>query len=147
MIGAPGGPWAYRIEAVNALGGMMDRCILGSADWYMAFGLVGAMNPRPDNGYKVTDAYKGYVLDWMQNAGKLKQNVGYVEAHLIHKWHGSYSRRQYGTRYGILERNAYDPHVDVQANAWGVYELRGNKPRLRDEIRRYFRDRREDNPE
>lgn len=145
-VGSTGGPWAYRIEAFNTLGSLMDRCILGSADWYMAFGLVGAKKPGPEADRLVTAQYRNYVLDWMTNAGRLKQNVGYVDAHLVHKWHGPYEKRQYGSRWRILETNTYDPYTDIQANAWGVWELRGNKPRLRDEIRRYFRTRREDDP-
>jgi hypothetical protein len=144
--GATGGAWAYRTEAFSALGKLMDRCILGSADWYMAFALVGAVNPGPEAKH-VTPAYRNYILDWADNAKQLKANIGYVDAHLVHKWHGPKGNRQYGDRWKILETNQYDPYVDIRPNAHGVWELRGNKPRFRDEIRRYFRFRKEDNPE
>lgn len=141
--GATGGAWAYRMEAYSALGRLMERCVLGSADWYMAFSLVGAVNMGPE-ARLVKPAYRDYILDWGANAARLKCNVGYVEAHLVHKWHGPKAKRRYGDRWMILENNEYDPYKDIQTNPKGVFELRGNKPRLRDEIRRYFRDRHED---
>jgi hypothetical protein len=144
-VGATGGAWAYRMEAFNALGRLLDRCILGSADWYMAFGLLGSDNPGPET-RNCTKAYREYILDWAENAKRLKANVGYVDAHLAHLWHGPKSKRQYGDRWRILETNRYDPYTDIQTNVAGVYEFRGNKPRLRDEVRRYFRDRMEDHP-
>src|SRR5262249_54458516 len=32
----PGGAWAYRREAWDAVGGLMDKCICGAADHHMA---------------------------------------------------------------------------------------------------------------
>jgi hypothetical protein len=144
--GATGGAWAYRIEAFNALGCLMDRCILGAADWYMAFALVQAIDPGPESEH-VTDQYKNFILSWSANARRIKANVGYVDAHLVHKWHGPKALRQYGERWKVLSTNQYNPWYDIQPNAWGVWELKGNKPRLRDEIRRYMRGRHEDFPQ
>jgi hypothetical protein len=121
----------------------MDRCILGSADWYMAFGLVQKNDPGPET-RACTDQYKNYILNWISNATRLHANVGYVDAHMVHKFHGPKEKRQYGERWKILERNLYNPWVDIQPDHQGVYMLNGNKPRLRDEMRRYFRVRDED---
>jgi len=154
--GATGGAWAYRVEALSTLGGLMDRCILGSADWYMAFGLVQKQDVDersplrtigPEVTTRVTDSYKSYIESWIANAAKLHRNVGYVEAHLIHRWHGPKEKRQYGTRWQILENSRYDPYVDIRANHQGVWEWSGNKPTLRDAVRKYLRDRREDSTE
>ena len=60
--------------------------------------------------------------------------------------HGSYLKRGYGHRDQILVRNRFDPSIDLRRNAQGVWELTGNKPRLRDELRQYFIQRDEDNP-
>ena len=46
--GATGGAWAFRRSAFNTVGGLLDVCILGSADWHMAFGLVGKANTAPE---------------------------------------------------------------------------------------------------
>jgi hypothetical protein len=42
--GATGGAWSWRRDALDIVGGMLDTCVLGSADWHMAFGLVQATN-------------------------------------------------------------------------------------------------------
>lgn len=139
----------------------MDRCILGSADWYMAFGLVQKQDTDdrsplrggsiasigPESKGRVTDQYRSYIETWITNSAKLNKNIGYVEAHLIHKWHGPKEKRQYGSRWQILEQNQYDPYSDIRASRNGVWEWSGNKPALRDAMRTYFRDRHEDSTE
>lgn len=146
-LGSPGGAWAYRIEAFRLLGGLLERCILGAADAHMAYGLVQrdasetALHNEIQHG---TEQYKLYIKAWQANAAQLRKNVGYVDSHMIHKWHGPRTRRGYSERWQILERNAYDPYIDVTPDQNGVLELTGNKPKLRDDVRAYFRSRSED---
>ena len=92
----------------------------------------------------MTDRYRLYIENWITNAAQLRKNVGYVAAHLIHKWHGPKEKRQYGSRWSILEKYQYDPFIDVRAGRSGVWEWAGNKIGLRDAVRRYFRARDED---
>jgi hypothetical protein len=87
------------------------------------------------------------VLRWQARAATLKQNIGYVDNHAIHYFHGSKLARAYGSRWRILLDNQYDPRTDVSRDWQGVLQLTGNKPRLRDQIRAYFRDRNEDSLE
>jgi hypothetical protein len=67
-----------------------------------------------------------------------------VDNHAIHYWHGPLRRRGYGDRVAILIDNAFDPTTDICHDWQGVLKLMGNKPRLRDAIRVYFRSRGED---
>ena len=145
-VGATGGAWAFRRSAFDAVGGLLDTCILGSADWHMAFGLVGAA----DSAAELRWCSQGYIQSvrrWQERAAVLKQNIGYVDNHAIHYFHGSKVARAYGSRWRVLLDNDYDPRVDISRDWQGVYQLTGNKPRLRDQIRAYFRDRNEDSPE
>jgi hypothetical protein len=145
-IGATGGAWAFRRPAFDAVGGLLDTCILGSADWHMAFGLVGAVDAAAELQY-CSGPYVDAVLRWQARAATLKQNIGYIDNHAIHYFHGSKSARAYGSRWRILLDNQYDPRTDVSRDWQGVLQLTGNKPRLRDQIRAYFRDRNEDSRE
>jgi hypothetical protein len=52
----------------------------------------------------------------------------------------------YCDRWKILRDNDYDPSTDIVRDWQGVWQLAGNKPRLRDDIRAYFRTRNEDDP-
>lgn len=145
-VGATGGAWGFRRSAFDAVGGLLDTCILGSADWHMAFGLVGAV----DSAAELKWCSKGYVqavMRWQERAAVLKQNIGCIDNHAIHYFHGSKVSRAYGSRWRVLLDNNYDPRVDIARDWQGVYQLTGNKPKLRDQIRAYFRDRNEDSTE
>ncbi len=144
-VGAVGGAWCFRTEAFDALGGLLDTCILGSGDWHMAMGLAG----REDSNLRhLVDGspYVQAIRRWQRNAAVLKRNIGVVNAHAIHHWHGNKVNRQYVSRYKILVDHTYDPLEDIKRDWQGVYQLSGNKPALRDALRAYNRSRHEDDP-
>ena len=143
--GATGGMWAFRRAAFDTVGGLLDKCILGHGDWFMAFGLV--REEAPDmhlDGYSAD--YRTAITAWQQNAAKLKKNIGYVDGFAVHHFHGSKVRRAYSHRDLILVRNHFEPTTDLRADWQGIYQLSGDKPGLRDDIRRYFLSRTEDDP-
>jgi len=144
-VGATGGMWAFRRSAFDTVGGLLDKCILGHGDWFMTFGLVGEEAPDMHiDGY--TDDYRKSIIAWQNNAAKLKKNIGYVDCHAIHHFHGSKTRRAYSTRDTILVKNKFAPTTDLRPDWQGIYQLTGDKPGLRDDIRRYFISRSEDDP-
>ena len=145
-VGATGGAWAFRRSAFDAVGGLLDTCVLGSADWHMAFGLVEAVDAAAELKW-CSKPYVDSVLRWQARAAALKKNIGYVDNHAVHYFHGSKTSRAYGSRWRILLDNNFDPRTDIARDWQGVYQLTGNKPRLRDQIRTYFRDRNEDSRE
>lgn len=144
-VGATGGGWAFTREAFETVGGMLDQCILGHADWFMAFGLIGEKAPDMHDD-KYHPNYTQMIDAWQNRAALLKKNIGYVDQYAIHNFHGSKTNRGYSTRDQILAKYAFNPLTDLQKNAHGIYELSGNKPGLRDAIRAYFIARDEDNP-
>ena len=146
--GAPGLAWAYRVEALDALGSLLDRCILGGGDAHMAFGVaqrwdIAALHQEIR--HKASDAYVRYIKAWQLNATNIRLNVGVMEGSMLHYWHGPKTARAYSTRWQILEANHYDPFVDVIESRTGVLIWpKDGKIKLRDEIRAYFRARNED---
>jgi hypothetical protein len=144
--GAPGGAWAFRRESFDAVGGLLDRCILGSGDWYMAWALVGGsgLEMHKDRGY--SPDYVEYVRAWEERAKACRQNVGYVDGFAVHHFHGPMKKRGYSTRNEILIREKYSPVRDVHPDWQGVLQLAPRRHRLRDEVRRYFLSRSEDLP-
>lgn len=141
--GATGGAWAFRRSAFDAVGGLLDVCILGSADWHMAFGLIGKKNTAPE-ATRCSRPYMDAVERWQDRAASLTRNIGCVENHALHYFHGSKTQRAYGERWKILRDNDYNPLTDLTKDWQGIWQLAGNKPKLRDDIRRYFRARNED---
>ena len=144
-VGATGGAWAFTQAAFNAVGGLLDPCILGHADWFMTFGLVAEPVPVMHNS-KYHSNYTEAITSWQHKATQLKKNIGVVENFAVHHFHGSYANRAYETRDLILVKHQFDPLRDLARNAQGIYELTNNKPGLRDDIRKYFLSRNEDNP-
>jgi hypothetical protein len=129
--GATGGAWSWRRDAFDAVGGMLDTCILGSADWHMAFGLVQATNVAAEM-KRCTQPYVESVLNWQARAAKLsrvegRSPIGCIDNFATHAFHGNKMLRAYG---------------DYQ----GLWRWTGNKPGLRDDVGRYFIERSEDGP-
>lgn len=139
----PGYAWACRRDVWEAMGGLVDWALLGSADRFMA----------DASAYKLTTPWPNYtgeterrwLLSWQQRLQEhLRGNVGYVSGTLMHYWHGPKAARGYNERGQVLIDCRFDPEHDLVRDSQGLYRLRGNKPALRDKIQAYFRARQED---
>lgn len=139
----PGYAWAWRREAWDLMGGMIELAICGAGDRHMACALVAQPDLSIPKG--VHPNYNAMVNTWAAKAARfIRGNVGLVEGTLLHHFHGWKADRGYHDRWQILVNNQYDPHIDVRKNWQGILHLSDNKPRLRDDLRRYFRARNED---
>jgi hypothetical protein len=149
-IGATGGAWAFRRDSFCKVGGLLDTCVLGSGDWHMAFGLVGEpdLHPQTNELTKCGRAYANSIKIWQNRAAAaLRKNVGVVDCHAIHHFHGSKSKRGYPDRWKILRDQDFDPQRDLHRDWQGLYQLAPHRIGLRDGIRGYFRSRNEDGNE
>ena len=151
--GATGGGWAWRRQAFTTVGGWPERCPLGSGDWHAAFGLTGQFGLNVGNEKAhCTPEYIQYIQNWIDNAQRLNSHpgkgvLGCVDNFAVHHFHGSKLNRAYGERWQILQRNKFNPFVDLVPDWQGILRWAGNKPALRDQVRRYFLDRNEDSTE
>jgi hypothetical protein len=141
--GSPGGAWAFRRDAFDKVGGLLDTCILGSADWHMAVGLAQLEVDHPDT-TRCGEPYRHSIRVWQERAKVINRNIGFVRCHAVHHWHGPKSRRGYSWRWQILRDHAFDPYADIYRDSQGLWQLTPAKPRLRDDIRAYFASRSED---
>jgi hypothetical protein len=139
----PGYAFAATRGALEIAGGLPDTAILGAADHHLAMALIGRVNDSiPGN---CTPGYKRPLQQWQDRVmPHIAGNLSYVPGTLEHRWHGSKIGRAYVGRWDILTKHAFDPYTDLKRNVWGLYELSGNKPNLRNAIDRYFRSRDED---
>lgn len=144
--GHPGYAWAWRREALDAVGGLIDFSILGSADTQMACGLVTDILKVVNDGF--SKSYRNKLAQWGERAKALRGNVGYVPGLLTHYWHGAKVQRGYNWRYRILLESQYDPETDICQDSKGLLQLVDNGTerarKLRDDLRMYFRSRNED---
>ncbi len=142
--GATGGAWAFRRSALDRVGGMLDTSILGSGDWHMAYGLACQKDGSLQQYRKACPGYVSSVEAWQERAKALTGNIGCLDNHAIHYFHGDYKLRGYGERPQILITNSFDPQTDLSRDWQGLWQLTGNKPALRDDIRAYMLSRSED---
>lgn len=141
--GHPGLAWCFRRDALEAMGGLYDTCVSGSADTVMSNAFKGDWNvylPAQPSQAMVTDMQK-----WAENAGKVvRGKIGWVDGAVSHHWHGKSEERGYEKRWSILSFHKFDPSVDLKVEKSGLYRWAGNKPELEDDIRLSLGSRNED---
>jgi hypothetical protein len=140
----PGFTLAFRREAFDAVGGLIDWGILGGGDTFMMYAITEILSSRtlPDalgeNGMR-------WLTEWQNRCKQhIKKNFGYVEGTIYHNWHGSRKSRSYEDRGYILTKSHFDPEIDIKKDAQGLWQLSGNNIYLRDGIRKYMSRRNED---
>lgn len=146
-VGATGGAWAFRREALEKCGGLLETCILGSGDWHMAYGIAATpdMHPQTRELTLCGRAYAESIRTWQVRAATAtRQNIGCVDCYAVHHYHGDKMKRGYEWRWKILRDNDFNPNTDIFKDAQGILQLTPEKPKLRDGIRGYFRARSED---
>ena len=138
----PGYGMAFRREAFDQLGGLIDWGILGGGDLFM-------MNALFDHNFKLPkslgESGKKWMSIWKARADKyIKQNVGYMDGLILHFWHGKKISRKYNDRGSILIDAQFDPEIDLKRDYQGLWQLNDENIKLRDGIRNYFGQRNED---
>ena len=143
--GHPGYTIAIRRKTLERLGGFIERAILGSADHHFWLAMIGrAIESLPGG---VHPEYYKMIMDFETLAlDVVKKNIGFVQGSLLHNFHGLKKKRKYQERWDVITKNSYDPTEDIYFNLHGVMELKNTDKniKLRDDIRKYFRDRDED---
>ena len=139
----PGYAMAWRRSALDRVGGLIETGIAGAGDHHMCGALVGMATKTFPGG--VHPNYKKAILDWEARAEEtVRGNYGFVKGLILHGWHGKKANRKYVERWQILIDGQFDPFTDVYKNTNGVWELKHGKPKLRDDLRRYMKQRDED---
>jgi len=138
--------WGATREAVEALGGLYDKGILGSADSYMAWALIGRLDLIVSN-RRISQSELQYLMTWQKRAQLFRNRLGSVPGAIEHYYHGPKHSRGYGWRWKIAADNDFNPDTDVQYNTDGVIEFTDAKPSLSVGVLEYFLSRNEDTVE
>jgi hypothetical protein len=143
----PGYAHAFRKEAYDKVGGLVDWTILGSGDYVMSKSLFGEVEDTIRGDY--TENYKKLCREWEYRALRhIRKNVGYLPGTIYHYFHGDKIARNYNTRWKLLVDAKFDPLTDLKKDWQGLYTLEDHGDDrsidLRDGIRRYARIRNED---
>jgi hypothetical protein len=139
----PGYAWGFRRDVWEALGGLYEHSIVGSADLHMAWAFTGKIGWGVDA--NATPAFQADLRTWCERAAKVVGgNVGYVDGLVHHHWHGRKVDRRYVARWAALVDNQFDPALDLTRDVHGLLHLTGRNPQLQRDLRAYMRGRNED---
>jgi hypothetical protein len=143
--------WAARREAWDEVGGLLDCCVTGAADWYMAWALV---SKEPGDVLRVIPKgshpnFTQRILDWeMLCIRNIRRDVGVMSGSIAHMFHGRKADRKYVDRSKLLATWQFDPIKDLRYDWQGLIQLNDDGSRrfieIRDEIRKWARERNED---
>lgn len=144
-FGHPGWAWACTRKFWDGVGGLMDWCIFGSADHYMAWSMIGGVERAVPN--KMNESFVRLCKQWQEDAFVMTRgNVGYLSGRIEHRFHGPKSARQYVSRSQLFTTHNFDPCTHLKRDEQGVLYVDG-KPNLEEDIKMYLRSRNEDSIE
>lgn len=136
---------ACRRDFWENVGGLMDFCILGSADHHGMYACIGEVGDTIHK--KMSKGFFRKCYEWQERAMRItKGEVGFTPGHITHRFHGPKKRRYYRERWQILIDHHYDPDTDLMYDKQGLIQLIG-KPALEQAIKLYNRSRMEDSIE
>jgi len=142
--GHPGFAWAATRNAIQVLGGLIDYCIVGSADTLMAYALIGELD-QTTIPIKELPEYYELLSKWQETAvSNLRKKVHYVKGLLVHFWHGTRQSRDYFNRNFLLVKHKYNPHKDVHFGKDGLLCIKMKDTPLEKDLKEYFDNRKED---
>lgn len=134
--------WACTRKFWENIKGLIDWCLVGSADHHMAWGMINRIHHSVHQG--MTDNFKRLAGEWARQAYRITHgNLGFVNTHIEHKFHGSKRKRQYRERWQMFIEHKFDPTKDIMWDEQGLPFII-NKPALEEDIRKYNRFRNED---
>lgn len=137
--------WACTRKFYEAIEGkLIDFAILGSADYHMAWAMLGKVDKS------LTGMHEGFIErahEWEKKAFRATKGLlGAVEGHIEHAFHGAKKNRFYRTRNSIITNHNFDPRADLAYDDQGLLYVI-DKPGLVADIAGYMRSRNEDSIE
>lgn len=141
--GHPGLAWAIRREVLDQLGGLLDICVAGSADTYMANAFKGDIMLFIKGG--MSAGFRVYLERYAKRCDRyVGRNIGFVPGICFHHWHGKSEQRGYEKRWDIMCFHQFDPYEDVYTRLGGLLGFAKNKPFFESDLTRSMSGRNED---
>jgi len=136
--------WSCTRWAFERMEGLLDINIVGSGDSFMIHLFLNNLESWIMT-YKIFNMSESY-FNLLRRKQRFFQRsnfkLGFTNGNLLHNWHGERKNRKYVERFSIL--NGFDPQLDLIRNSDGILNLSDRGKRMKNEILKYFVERRED---
>lgn len=137
----PGYAWAITRKAYEKIGGLYDRCILGSGDNVIALSLIDKCGNMINGKYD--ESYNKSILEYQKKLKHLR--LGYVPGIIRHHYHGKKANRRYIERTDILIKYQFNPDKDITYDNMGILIPTSSfSENFKLDILEYFIERKED---
>lgn len=147
--GHTGYAWAMRRDVFDAVGGLYEYAVSGSADHFMAHAIYDSYNFCIVNALKYDQRQISHLKSWGNLFHKKSEGkLGVVSGNIKHLWHGTNDRRNYFKRMWIITEHGFNPDTDILAMPgrpleWQPHVCK-NKAKLVSYFGEYFASREED---
>ena len=140
---ASGFAWAARRELLQTHR-FYDACIIGAGDTAMVAAAYGSPE-RAVSRLAMTAGQTEHYLAWARCFGvAVAGDVGVLDSHIHHLWHGDLVNRRRRVRNQELAGFGFDPLRDIVAEPQGPWRWASAKPAMHAHVASYFASRRED---
>lgn len=137
----PGYAWAITRKTYEKIGGLYDRCILGSGDNVIALSLIDKCGNMMNGKYN--ESYNKSILEYQKKFKQLR--LGYVPGIIRHHYHGKKANRKYIERTDILIKHQFNPDKDITYDNMGILIPTSSfSENFKLDILEYFIERKED---
>jgi hypothetical protein len=135
--------WAARRDFLDRHG-LYDTCIVGGGDRAFTCAIYGRFDDVVQ-AHSMSDRRAAHYRRWAGPVFEaVRGQVGFVDADVMHLWHGNLENRQVSERHRRLAEFDFDPDHDVAPAPEGVWRWSSSKPAMHAFLRSYFEGRHED---
>ena len=135
--------WAARTDLLRSHG-FYDACIMGNGDRAMAYAAIGRA-AEFETYLKMKEKQKEHYRSWAESYSEAVQGeVGFVDAPVVHLWHGDVQNRRYAARHADFARFDFDPFADIALGPSDCWRWNTAKSEMHEFVRAYFASRKED---
>ena len=142
--GQPGSAWAARRELWRH-GGLYALPLMGGGDTAFIYTLFNQLTDEKilqSMGLKEGVNFKPFKKWRKMIYPYVNENVGFVPGTIIHEWHGDMVKRNYATRYELMEQIDFYKSVRLDRN--GLVKIINVDDSFYKKMKKYFQDRLED---
>ena len=137
MTEAAGHCWAFRVDALKEIGGLLDFSPLGNGEKIMGYSLAKRMEDYVPN--ELNASFKDSIRTWQKKAAlALTAGIGFIPGTIRVYYCSTTQEAKAHDKWEVLQGNNFDPKEDLFLAENGLYYIDPSKPKLREDLKNVF---------